>query len=115
MADSMSTIIWYVLTQQVYETLLRMPCLYLSLQSTILGPKCDPDFRDLFESVLCDGGPPNVAADIAEEMCLGFTVGDMNAPPSLGLLRQHRLLFFLSHFRNEIAPFQRLSQKPDDG
>jgi hypothetical protein len=40
----------------------------------ILGPEHNPVVVDLEESMLGDRGPPNVAADIAEEMCLRLTV-----------------------------------------
>lgn len=56
-ADGMSIVIWNVLTQQIDESILRVPCFHSSLQLTILGPKHHPVLVDLDESMLGDRGP----------------------------------------------------------
>src|SRR5580704_3452228 len=97
MVDRMSMVVRNVLTQQLHESLGGIPRLYPSLQLMVLGPEHNPVLVDLDQSMLGWRRSPDVSADIAEKMGLRLTMSDMNAPPSLQVLRQHRLQFFFSH------------------
>jgi hypothetical protein len=93
----MSMVVRNVLTQQLHESLGGIPRLYPSLQLMVLSPEHNPVLVDLDESMLGYRRSLDVSADIAKKMGLRLTVRDVNAPPSLGLLRQHRLQFLLPH------------------
>jgi hypothetical protein len=82
--------VWHVLGQSSNELLDRISSFHPQLLFPVFRPKLEFPIVDLHETMLRNGGPPNVAARVLQEMPHRLEIVNVDAPPTFVLHLQDR-------------------------